>query len=364
MKIDIEHIDFKNFSKKSDIMCGEVVHLVIPNHIGTVWTTENLHFRSSMWNDSGELISAGFPKFFNWDESPSVCPAPTSLKNATIVEKMDGSCFIVSKYNGTYILRTRGTMDATKMENGNEVEIFKTNYLPKCEQYDSSETWNFSLIFEWLSSSNVIIITYPDCPRWTLIGGIYHNDYSLFTQSSLDEIGNVYGFERPIRYTFDTIPNLLTAIGNLKGSEGVVVYYKNDSVMKKCKGEWYLHLHHLKSELSSIEKVMDVWLYNGRPSYSEFYNYIATQFDYEIAEKVRGHISNICDAYKEVQRIIDGMHNFITHTVMPLKTRKEQALKIISAYGDTNRASYLFNILDGNELIDDHYKKLMFQVMK
>jgi hypothetical protein len=45
------------------------------------------------------------------------------------VEKLDGSTLIVSKYNGQYILRTRGTVDASKLANGFELELFKSTIL-------------------------------------------------------------------------------------------------------------------------------------------------------------------------------------------------------------------------------------------
>ena len=100
------------------ILNGETVSLVQPIHIGGKWTLTNKIFRSSVWDSNGELISAGFPKFTNWGEAPDIFPLPDSLRNATIVEKIDGSLLVVSKWKGHYILRTRGTVDATQLENG------------------------------------------------------------------------------------------------------------------------------------------------------------------------------------------------------------------------------------------------------
>ena len=45
-------------------------------------------------------------------------------------------------------------------------------------------------------------------------------------------------------------------------------------------------------------------------------------------------------------------------------SRKEKAATIISSYGKTNRASFVFNILDGKTISDEQIKKLMFQVIK
>ena len=109
---------------------------------------------------------------------------------------------------------------------------------------------------------------------------------------------------------------------------------------------------------------MDVWLEQGMPDYNTFYSYIVTSFDYELAEQCRGHISNLCDARKEVDKIIEHMRGFINSNVRHLTTRKDQAVTILKSYGETNRSGYLFKILDNKPLEKDDYKKLMFQVMK
>mgnify|MGYP003562008243 FL=1 len=157
MKIDLSKIDLTNFMIHDHFIGGELVTLVQPNHIGAKWTQENKHFRSSVWSYDGTLISASFPKFVNWGENPQEFPVPQSLNKCTIVDKLDGSCLIVSKYKGNYILRTRGTVDASLMDNGHELEIFRNTILPKLEidifnrnSNVSQDTWNVSYLFEWI----------------------------------------------------------------------------------------------------------------------------------------------------------------------------------------------------------------------
>jgi hypothetical protein len=43
--------------------------------------------------------------------------------------------------------------------------------------------------------------------------------------------------------------------------------------------------------------------------------------------------------------------------------RKDLALQIISSYGNTNRASFLFELKDKNKLSNNSYKKLIFQCL-
>ena len=342
-------------------------YLVIPMQMGCEWSQTNKIFRSSLWNSEGDLISASFPKFVNWGEKPEVFPVPNSLRGCVVMEKLDGSTLIVSKYKGQFIVRTRGTVDAANMEkNGFEIEIFKQTILPEfsglCANDRNRDTWDFSFIFEWTSPLNQIVINYGDVPKFVLIGAINHKDYSLWNQEELNNFAGACHFLRPATYTFDTVADLISNVELWKGKEGVCVYSKNGQEIHKVKAFDYLRLHHMKSELSSLEKILDVWISQGYPTYNVFYEYISTTFDYELAEQIRGNLSKICDGYKEVLCIVDHMKKFVA----PLKglPRKDAALKILSAYGETNRKSFCFNLLDGKELDGEAVKKLMFQVLK
>ena len=366
MKVDLSSIDLTQFYVNEHVLNGEMVYLVIPKQIGCVWNQQNKIFRSSVWNSNGELISASFPKFVNFGENPEVFPVPTSLKDCVVTEKLDGSTLIVSKYKGQYIIRTRGTIDAARMEkNGFEIDIFKNEVLPKLlEYFEPYDTWTQSVIFEWTSPLNTIVINYGDKPRFVLIGMVDHFNYQLQDQPFLDRLAKEYGLERPPTYTFADIEDLISNVEQWKGKEGVCLYSKNGQEIHKCKGFDYLRLHRMKSELSSIDKVIDVWIAQGRPSYEDFYNYVSTTFDYELAEQCRGFISKIADGYKEVLKIEEGMKTFLKEQVLPMPTRKLQAVVVIQSYGKTNRANFLFKLLDGKTLGDDDYKKLLYQVLK
>ena len=358
---------------------SEMVYLVQCIHIGTEWKPDNLHFRSSVWSMEGELISASFPKFFNFGEKPHLSPIPENLFGSVIVEKLDGSTLIISKYKGKFIIRTRGTVDARKQENGHELDVLFEKYPKLFELHSEMETWDFSVITEWCSPSNQIVLRYDEVD-FILTAVINHIDYSLKTQTELDEIASQLDMKRPNTYTFSSIENLISGVSEWKGKEGVVLYRRDGQHLMKIKSAQYLFLHRAKSEISSIEKVMDVYL--GRffelgkaPTYQEFFSYLETTFDHEIACMARGHVSNICDAMKEVERIVEGMRTFaagcgVTQiagrnvTLNPKQSRAMAAQKILQAYGNTSRSSFVFKILDGKKFVADDYKKLLFQCLK
>jgi hypothetical protein len=363
MKIDLTVVDRSQFMVHENIVGGEVVNLIQPMPAQPPWTQETKIFRSSVWDSQGELVSAGFPKFTNWGERPEVFPVPETLKGAIITEKLDGSLLIVSKYKGNFILRTRGTVDATQLKNGHELEIFKQTILPNFP-FQSADTWDVSYLFEWTSPNQKIVLNYGDTPEWTLVGAISHKHYTLFEQSVLDALARNKGWKRPTTYTFANIPELLAMVEEWKGKEGVVVYSNDGQSLHKIKGAWYLALHHMKSELASFDKVIDVWFNLGRPSYTDFYNRVATQFDHELAQQIIGDMSRICDGWKEVLKIVTGLKNFVVNKLKLLPTRRDQANLTLSAYGQTNRASFVFKLLDGKILDDSDLKKLLYQVLK
>ena len=365
MKIDLDKVDRTQFMVHEHSLNGEIVHLIQPQHIGTKWTQDNKHMRSVVVNYDGEVISAGFPKFTNWGENPDNFPVPNSLRNCTVMEKLDGSLLIVSKYNGQYILRTRGTVDASTMANGHELELFKDTILKTLEsKIVTWSTWKFSILFEWVSPINKIVLNYGDEPDWYLVGMICHDDYELHSQPDLDDFAKRHNLKRPATYTFSDVNDLLQIVDKWQDREGVCLYSKNGQCIHKIKAAKYLTLHHMKSELSNIEKIMDVWLEQGMPDYNTFYNYIFTTFDFELAEQIKGTISRIADGKKEVNKIVEGMNSFVNNRLRSLPSRKEQAQLVISSYGETNRAAFVFKILDNRPLGKEEYKKLMFQVLK
>ena len=362
MKIDISSIDRTQFMVHEHSLNGEIVHLIQPQHIGTKWQQDNKHMRSVVVNYDGEVISAGFPKFTNWGENPDNFPVPNSLRNCTVMEKLDGSLLIVSKYNGQYILRTRGTVDASTLANGHELELFKEKFL-KSLTHDTPDTWNVSILFEWVSPINKIVLNYGDEPDWYVVGIVHHSDYSLYSQEDLDMWAKNKGFKRPATYTFTDVNDLLQNVDQWKGKEGVCVYSKNDQSIHKVKSADYLIKHRFKSE-ATLENTLDLYFSYGKPLYQEFESKLTETFDYECFEMVRGYASQICDASKEVNKIVDGFKSFIDNQLKVLSTRKEQAQKVISSYSESNRSSMIFSLLDGKTLTADQHKKLFWQVLK
>ncbi len=373
MKVDLSKIDRENFVVRPGQIAEESSFLVFSPHIGSKWSKHTLIFRSSIWTEFGELISASFPKFFNWGEQPDLSHRPFSTKangGIMVMEKLDGSTLIVSKYKGQLITRTRGTFDACILDNGHEIGLLIEKFPAAFDlKVDANGTCPYSLIFEWQTPNNVIVINHAE-PVISLIGKINHSDYSLESQDELDKLAVKLEVPRPQRFYYDKIKDMLEDVKTWEGMEGVCVYSNYGQSITKIKSDWYLTLHRMKSELGSFGRVVDAFFAMNMPTYKDFYNSIAETIDFEVANRCIPHISIICDGWKEVDLIVKGMKKFVKTQLTPHENksfrdnRKVQAQLIFDAYGKTNRSGYVFNILDGKEFEVDDYKKLLYQVIK
>lgn len=359
MIIDLNSIDRKRFDLKGGVFCGIKSYLVTPLH-GIKFKRKEENFRSSIWTEDGELLSAGFKKFCNHLENPEF-PSPDSLIGTSIINKEDGSLLCINKHNGILNCRTRGSFGISHLLNGYEVEILKEKY-PFAFDNPILNEENCTFLFEWVSPTNIIVLKYPE-PDMYLLNIVKHSNYSYYFQDQLDIIAKEYELKRPTRYKFDNLNDLIKNIEIWDDREGVCLYHKNNNDITKIKASRYLLIHSLKSDLNNREKLIDLYLQSGATNYNEFFDYVSTNIDYEVAKHFQGQISDICDARKEVDKILDHMSVFVSR--LGGMNRKEQAAKIFSSYGkDSNRASFVFQKLDNKELDNKQLKKLYFQVMK
>lgn len=361
MKLDPKLLDITDFNIRECEFAGDTCLWVFPKLEGVAWNEENEVLRSSIWRKSdGELISAGFKKFFNWEQKPEIHPAPRNLHNKIVcVEKLDGSCLIVSKYKGQLITRTRRALTSNLL-NGDELEkVLKVKYSKAFDNvYVNSE--NISLLFEWVTPTNQIVIK-AETPELYLIGAVKHEDYTYVTQQILDQVANELGVKRPKYKKYKDIEHMLTDVNALKGEEGICVYYGNEQHIRKVKSEWYITIHNFRNEMN-IKNIVDLYLEHNMPKYQEFCDLVQNQFDYEGLLQARSLISQICDAKGVSDKIVVGMKSFLAG-ISGLSSRKEKAEKILSSYGQTNRADMVFTLLDGKDLDLKQWKKLLFQTI-
>lgn len=371
MKIDLQSIDKESFMVHQHFVGEHECYLVQPIHIGATWTKENLIYRSSLWDKDGHPVSLSFKKFFNYDEKPDIFPAPSDLTDAKLMEKLDGSTLIFSRYKGHTVIRTRGTVNARMQANGHEIDYLLQKYQKFANHLTLKDTYDVSYVFEWLSPTNRIVLNYGDEPDMVLIAAIHHSDYHMAHQYTLNNFAVIMGLKRPRTFSYNSVEEMKSAVEVLKDQEGLCVYYGNEQQIRKVKAAQYLFLHRAKSEISSVDKVIDVYidwfmdrhnLSHEPTGYVHFFEYLTVKFDFEIATMATGHASHICDAMKEVHKIMNALFEFASARMnIP---RNIAAKEVLQAYGSTGRAAVIFRLLDKKPVTAADYKKILYQCLK
>lgn len=358
MKIDLSKIDITDFNLTPCEFAGDECVWIYPKLEGTSWNQQNIILRSSIWRKSdGELVSPGFKKFFNWLQMPQIDPPPDALSGKVqVVEKLDGSCLIVSKYKGELIIRTRRALAET-MLNGDEIAYFKAKYPRAFENNWLNNGW--TLIYEWLTPSNQIVLRYQE-PEIRLTGAIAHDTYTYMGQEQLDRLAEWLGVARPKYFKYDSLEEMIQKITDLKGEEGVCVYFGNGQRIRKIKSDWYNSVHCFRNAMN-LKNIVDLYFNMDVQNYQDFCNKVEEQYTWEGLQMARPLISSVSDAMKDVHNILGGMERFLEK--LKGKARKEQAIEITKAYGDTGRADILFTLLDKKPMNRNQWKKLVFQCL-
>lgn len=295
------------------------------------WDEDNKIYRSSIWRlEDGYPVSLGYKKFVNYNELPAFeIPENTELGKFEAVEKIDGTCVIISKYKGELIVRTRGTVDAHIHPNSDdlfrlidELKLWSVGLHP--------DTWGVSFIFEWVTPSNAIVLQYPKSKLF-LTGMVKHSDYSYYEQSDLDFYARMYKWDRPERMLKDEYDKLF---GFNKGTwkeacalwthfmtdhrkcEGYVLYFDRGQVLKKLKTGWYLVAHSLRFSGNYTKSLIATLT---------CFNHLDSKKDYteeefiEVVRKYRDH------EYVETSKpqILDVLRIYKEHVLKPMTQAKE-----------------------------------------
>lgn len=312
--------DPTQFVFRDCIVAGDECILITPNDMGTTWNDDNARFRSCIVRKSDNfVVSQGFAKFCNFAEKPDFQP----WNHDWTIEarhKLDGSLLIVSKYKGQLICRTRGTVDARQLDNGHEIDLLIAKY-PKAFDNNWLDAEGYSLLFEWTTPNNVIVLREHAEPTLTLLGIVHHWSCGYFAQKDVDAFAQEIGVNRPVRYHYNSIMEVIEDVDAWKGAEGVVLYSPDGQTLKKIKAAEYLVAHRAKSSLSSRNNLIDYFFENGCD---------LSNIDWEILVLVEDSLREVGLEYQELSSKIKKVEDKLS--TIEFDSRKEFALHLIKFY--------------------------------
>lgn len=217
------------------------------------WNPEEYWFRSTILNEKDEIVSSGFPKFFNYGENEaSTSWLEQQARNDGLVlwtEKIDGVCVIRTwlEDQQRFMWRTRGTFDGGDFRPAIDECVAKHPRLVLPEF--ALET--MSLIFEMQHPIHRIVESVSE-PRLILIGAVYHQNPKLLEYYWLKSLSEILHVPITPTYTWSgqSLETIVEEVRGWRSGEGVVARCLAEQIYVKLKAEEYLRLHALRFSMT------------------------------------------------------------------------------------------------------------------
>jgi RNA ligase len=296
------------------------------------WDEITLQCRGLVTDEKGNIVARPFKKFFNIEEREHT---PTS--EFEVYEKMDGSLGILFNYNQEWVFASRGSF------NSDQCIKFKEIFYKNHDELLLSRSNTY--LFEIIYPENRIVVDYGDEEKIVMLGEI-HTD----SGEELDLEFNIQlGFNIAKKYDgIEDYTQLKSKIQN--NQEGFVIKFSNGDRCK-IKGEEYLRLHKIMTEIST----KSIW------------ECLSTGGDiYKLLENVPDEFFNKIDEYVEELNsqyiLLESKASVIFER---LKKHTSDRATFAKYAKITSLASILFKMLDGKSyrdviwnMIKPEYKKL------
>ena len=291
------------------------------------WDEVTMLCRGLVTDDMGRIVARPFKKFFNMEEGKHT---PTS--EFDVYEKMDGSLIIVFWYDGGWVVASRGSF--TSEQSLASERIF-------FDELDHNFSIGITYLFEFTAPWNRIVVDYGEKSNLTLLGAIRTDDGDEAPWEVLKGIGDGAGCDVVKKY--DGITDYFTLKGMIgNNAEGFVIRFSNGDRMK-IKGEEYLRLHKIMTEVST-KSVWDV-LSNGDDMEG-----LLKDVPDEFYSKIKEYERELLGEYNKIETISTTRFNEFKHL-----NKKEYAEQV--KFNKYN--SVLFSMYDGKD-----YSKIIWRMIQ
>ena len=291
------------------------------------WDEVTMMCRGLVTDDMGNTVARPFKKFFNMEEGKHT---PTS--EFDVYEKMDGSLIIVFWYDGGWVVASRGSF--TSEQSLASERIF-------FDELDHNFSIGITYLFEFTAPWNRIVVDYGEKSNLTLLGAIRTDDGDEAPWEVLKGIGDGAGCDVVKKY--DGITDYFTLKGMIgNNAEGFVIRFSNGDRMK-IKGEEYLRLHKIMTEVST-KSVWDV-LSNGDDMEG-----LLKDVPDEFYSKIKEYERELLGEYNKIETISTTRFNEFKHL-----NKKEYAEQV--KFNKYN--SVLFSMYDGKD-----YSKIIWRMIQ
>jgi hypothetical protein len=262
-------LDISKIRSDFRVVSQDGLNLICPKKNMWDWSDEEKWLRSIIVDDDGFIVSCAWKKFGNYGEfAEDTYVLNRALEHnypVLFTNKEDGSLCVRSVMNDKVVMRTRGTMYGGYAEAG-EQTFAERFYKVATDKYpallEPSLFPDRSLLFEYVSPTNRIVITYKE-DDLIFIGAVGHRDLRMATWPELETIASSFSLNLVKVHELPTDPeDIITAVNDWN-DEGVVIRCNfsptifgpeskviKDQVLVKVKSAKYLAKHRMKFSMS------------------------------------------------------------------------------------------------------------------
>ncbi|MBC7805053.1 MAG: hypothetical protein H7145_02770 [Akkermansiaceae bacterium] len=291
--------------------------LVHPSRGKYDWEPDELGYRSVIFDAAGNVVSTGWPKFFNqgeWAETDAAIAGELEAGRAVITHKHDGSLIIRSVLpDGRILFRTRDTFDGGKFAPLAEA-VARANY-PSL--LDPTFFAHGSLLFEYVGAGNQIVVRYEGGDDLILLGAGLHEGAAVryLAFPDVEAMAKANGLRVVEVYDWADSQNgvgeILSLVQGWDKAEGVVVRSGDGQTLLKVKSAWYFAQHALRWHMT-YESICRFAIDGGivdEASLSEALQ--KAGWDYETTVTARAHFVRYQAKRAEADRIAEQARAFI-----------------------------------------------------
>jgi hypothetical protein len=232
------------------------------------WNKITLNMRGTILDKEGNLISRGFPKFFNYEEYKYE-DIPWNDEFIYIQDKADGSLGIIFYYANEWHICTRGSFISDQAIKGKEILL--KNY--DLNKFNKKVTYLCEIIYP----ENRIVLDYKGKEKLIFLSilrdGIEMDFSSVnqeFISSGIEDVTKTM-LVKLSNFRVDELKSM-----NVSNEEGYVLKFYPSGFRMKVKFEEYCRLHSLITHFSNV----DIWncLREGT-DFNEFLDKVPDEFD-------------------------------------------------------------------------------------
>ena len=206
-------------------------------------------------NNNPIRIAARPPKkFFNLFENPFT----ENIKDDQVglaFKKEDGSLISSFIDKGEVFLKSKGSLFSQQVLDAQKW-LYDERRKPLLECLKWYAENDITINMEWVSPDNRVVLTYDE-PRLIILNARHNitGEYIDLEDLVKDQTINQYMVDN---HPFETINELIKEVQELKDQKGYVVYNsKGAEPVFKIKCPWYVHLHSVKSSVSSDKNLWE-----------------------------------------------------------------------------------------------------------